>query len=29
MIFKGGEATEKIVGARSKAEFVESIEKHL
>ncbi|ACL76553.1 thioredoxin [Ruminiclostridium cellulolyticum] len=29
MVFKGGEAVEKIVGARSKAEFSELIQKHL
>jgi thioredoxin 1 len=29
MVFKNGEAAEKIVGARSKAEFEESIQKHL
>lgn len=29
MVFKGGEAVEKIVGARSKDEFAELIQKHL
>lgn len=29
MVFKGGEAVEKIVGARSKDEFAELINKHL
>ncbi len=29
MVFKGGEAVEKIVGARSKDEFAELIQKHI